>query len=178
MSTQKDRENATTWAQETLIKLGCSAICNRFQIEWNSRFTWKMGLAHTAMVKMYPYIELSSALWPYATETEKYETVVHEVCHIANAYKTRTDPSYVDDGGHGESWKKLMIACGVPPNRCHNVKSPIDLPGKNKRFEGKCKCKTWQLTQNRITRMKRGVHYFCKTCNTTITIAKSILKQT
>jgi len=103
---------------ECLRTLGMENV--NITISWARRYTRKMGTAET--VGIGGRVRLSMPLWPNASEAERRNTVVHEVCHILT--RVRYGPQ-IDRGGrrisHGWRWQSLMIACGERPNRTHNV---------------------------------------------------------
>jgi len=56
-------------------------------VEWNPRFTRRLGDAGYSHVTFRATIRLSIPLWPRATDQDRRETVIHEVCHIIVGYK-------------------------------------------------------------------------------------------
>jgi SprT protein len=85
-------------------------------IEWNPRFTRRMGDASYSPITFRARVRLSVPLWPRASEQDRRETVVHEACHIIVKYKF--GPLVKD---HGVEWKQAMRNCGVEPLRLHSV---------------------------------------------------------
>lgn len=91
---------------------GCPDIFDRITVEWNARFTRRMGDATYGIYR----IRLSSPLWSRATKAEQNNTVAHEVCHIVAVHLYGFGAK-----GHGADWQLCMMRAGYEPNRCHNV---------------------------------------------------------
>lgn len=82
-------------------------------LEWNSRFTRRMGDA-TMYASGSNRIRFSSKLWPMATPEKRRNTMIHELAHV---YAHRVN----GDRGHGRWWKQWMRRFGVAPERCYSV---------------------------------------------------------
>ena len=136
------------------------------KIQWNSRFTSRMGDALYYHRTNTGRIRFSPLLWNRASPEERRETVIHEACHIvAERCARRTGRG---KAGHGPIWKRYMKIAGAKGDRCHTVNRD-GLKRKQKRVEAYCGCRTWQLTQNRATRMqKKRTSYSCKNCMGTL----------
>lgn len=149
--------------RETLRTLGQGILSDLIQVEWNRSFTGKMG---DARWRPTPRIRLSAPLWPLASEAERRETVIHEVCHVVDFFLSSVPgTSYKRDGIHGRSWKALMAKCGAEGSRCHNVKRPPEMRRRQARVEMKCGCTmAWSFTSHRLARMTRGRKYSCPHC--------------
>lgn len=84
------------------------------------------------------------------------EVVDHEFTHLITIYKYGMG---VQD--HGTEWKNIMRKIGAT-----NIKATIDLSAY---IDGlipvECKCKTYYITKNRLTRMQNGRKYRCPSCN-------------
>lgn len=131
-------------------------------MEWNDRFTTKMGDA--CYYKYYGRIRLSVKLFRRASEQDQRETVIHEVCHIAKEHL-----GYPGDH-HGYWWKTLNYKCGIYPKRTHNVDT-TGLSRKQDRYSVKCGCQNPPtITKNLLTRMRRGAAYKCKACGQRISL--------
>lgn len=149
--------------RETLFKLGCGGLSGIVKVEWNSRFVWRMG---DAQYKPVPRIRLSTPLWPLATEAQRRETVIHEVCHVVDRHLSSVDLTYRRDGHHGRSWRLLMLKCGEAGTRCHTVKRPPEMRRKTQQIEMSCGCRVFLYTPAKAGR------YFCKTCKNKIVVNK------
>lgn len=77
---------------------------------WNSRLKSTMGRAFFAR----RHVEFSTELFILANDSQRMETIFHEVAHIA-AFLTYKDK------GHGPFWKLCMLKLGLQPKRCHNI---------------------------------------------------------
>lgn len=90
-------------------------ILNSWSVKWNKRLRTVMGRA-VRKASGEKYIELSHHLVLINKNTPDFitrikETILHEWAHALDWEK--------DKGwGHGASWKKWMLALGVPPERC------------------------------------------------------------
>lgn len=100
------------------IELDCackvSLLSPTIRLEWNSRFTRRMGDALVTGPSA-GLIRLSRPLWPHATPAKRRNTMIHEIAHIyADLEKRRS--------GHGPRWKKYMRLFGIAePERCYTV---------------------------------------------------------
>ena len=81
-------------------------------VEWNPRFTRRLGDAAYNSITFRARIRLSSPLWPRTSEEDRRETVIHEACHIIVGYKFGQVAA-----PHGSEWKEAMRNCGVEPLR-------------------------------------------------------------
>jgi SprT protein len=84
-------------------------------VEWNARFTRRMGDALYSPSTFRARIRLSIPLWERASEQDRRETVIHEACHLVVFYK------HPNAAQHGPEWREAMRNCGVEPQRTHNV---------------------------------------------------------
>jgi predicted SprT family Zn-dependent metalloprotease len=147
-----------------LVSLVCSSLSfpdltNNITVIWNNRFTWKMGEAwwdgKTGVVK------LSKPLWPRATEVQRREIVIHEICHIIVGAK------YGSAGWgkpHGKIWKDLMRQCGEKGDRTHTVdRTGLKRTGKKHRIE--CGCHVWFVGSTIYKRLISGKKYICPKCS-------------
>lgn len=106
-------------------------------------------------------IKLSTKLFKRATETEKRNTVIHEMCHIVAWNKYGPHIKH-----HGKEWQGLMIACGLVPNIYHNVDTK-GLGNKVKRYVYKCSCRNGcrvSTKRHRQIQLKTAA-YSCARCN-------------
>ena len=158
IATPEQRQTAASVALATLRRLGREDLLPVLWIDWRTRFTSRMGDALYASADQrvrrsserfrdpetgtIARIRFSVPLWQRASEEERYNTVVHEVCHLVTAHEAhlagRPEPQ-----AHGAEWKATMRRAGVTPKRCHNV-STKGL-GK-KKIPAHCKCGEHYLT--------------------------------
>jgi SprT protein len=85
-------------------------------IEWNRRFTRRLGDAVFNPITFQSKIRLSIPLWPRASSQDKRETVVHEAGHLIVWHKFGLVVK-----AHGSEWKAAMMNCEVEPLRTHEV---------------------------------------------------------
>jgi SprT protein len=141
-------------------------------VEFNNRFTRRLGDARVTQIVPGHYqgtIRLSAPLWMRATATERFETIVHECCHLVQRY-TEMSQGLVRSDSHGKFWQNLMKECGVKPTRCHKV-DRTGLKRTVRRVRAYCACaQGHMITKNRRTKMMRGHSYSCKRCSETITL--------
>lgn len=105
------------------------------------------------------YMKFSCPLWLRATPEQRDETIVHEICHVLD---------YILNGksnGHNRVWKQLMIKCGYPPKRCHNI-DRTGIARRNKRVAASCPCGNMtSLGSTQAGRLRRGTFaYRCRKC--------------
>ncbi len=169
------RQEAYELINETFIKCGQPDLVGRVTVQFNSRFTSRMGDAIYHKRNDRGRIRLSSPLWHYASVAERRNTIIHEACHILAERDNQKDyiigrgrrPKRV---GHGRAWRDFMHMAGIERvERCHNVKSPHSRK-KQRRYEASCGCRTWDLTANRVGRMKNGRRYSCNSCGETLVL--------
>lgn len=146
----------------TLAHLDMLDLVDRLKVSFNGRFTNRAGDADYSQMR----VRFSTPLWYRMTEQERYEVVVHEVCHIAVGYRHNKKILFVGLGSHGPAWQAIMRECGVKPERCHNIDTR-GLKRKRKpveRYPVPCDCRTHFVTLIKINRMKLGWRYFCRYC--------------
>ena len=152
----------TTWLQEardtmniTLMELDCESLIPQMSISFNNRFTSRMGDANFRLKR----VRLSAPLWPVAGKEERFQTVVHEVCHIVARYMHW--PRNIKS--HGWEWKDTMKRAGVPVERCHNVDRSSVKQVPRKKHRTVCDCREYMMGSVRYRRMVSGLRYY--TCN-------------
>ena len=157
---------------ETLEKLGVADEVI-IQIEWNNRFTRRMGDARIiadgrkpGFDKTIGKVRFSNPLWPRASEQERTETAIHEVCHIVknHIYGRLT-------GAHGRYWQHLMYKCGINPDRTHTV-DRTGLKRSHDKVACKCDCNdNREIGFIRARRIRNGQsQYTCVSCNSIISL--------
>ena len=132
-------------------------------VEWNPRFTRRLGDAGYNSTTFRARIRLRLPLWPRTSEQDRRETVIHEACHIIVGYKHGFAAA-----PHGHEWRRAMKNCGVEPLRLHTV-DRTGLARRQKRFvlldcpnhgiEHKCRC-----TIREYNKLRRGVEMWCRNC--------------
>jgi SprT protein len=132
-------------------------------VEWNPRFTRRLGDAGYSSTTFRARIRLSIPLWPRTSERDRRETVIHEACHIIVSYRF----GFVA-APHGPEWKKAMKNCGVESLRLHQV-DRTGLARRQRRFilldcpnqgtEHKCR-----ISARDFNRLRRGTEMWCRNC--------------
>lgn len=139
---------------------GCPELAGYISYSWNGRFTRRLGDANLRTF----HIRLSTPLWPRANDATRYETVVHEACHLIAFHKHK-------ERGHGYAWKACMARTGTKPERCHNV-DRTGLARTQKRATAYCGCGECTLGPVRAKKLaKNQARYACRRCGQFITLA-------
>lgn len=155
----------------TLKKLELSHLENKITVLWNTRYTSRLGTASYKTKVAGRWIDdyrvqFSVKLWERATQVERDEVVVHEVCHVAATVMHGRS-------GHGPNWKRLMIRCGyTKPQRCHNIdNNDLKRKRKDKSALMRCGCSVGVVVGPVVAkRIRTGkAHYRCRICKQRIT---------
>lgn len=146
---------------------GCPELAPQIKVEWNGRFTQRMGDASYSLKR----IRLSTPLWPRADQKERHTTIVHEVCHLIADYKQP------EKAHHGRVWKRAMHRAGFEASRCHSV-DRTGLKRKTKKYTYKCRCTTHEVGPRRHKKLQAGVIYTCGRCKCRLQRDLPILKTT
>jgi len=102
-------------------------------------------------------LDFNSLLWERADEQTKYETVIHEVCHIIAPYRFgRIKP-------HGIEWQFMMRLNKLEPKRCHSV--DVSDIRKKRRQQATCFCGPREISTIVFNKIKKGYSYRCRKCN-------------
>jgi SprT protein len=129
-------------------------------VEWNRRFTCRLGDAYYSPISMRARIRLSVPLWPRASTEVRMETVVHETCHVIVGFKH----GFVSRP-HGAEWKQAMQNCGLKPLRLHNI-DRTGLARRQKRFV-LCDCPNEQkcrILVREFNMVRQGTDFWCINC--------------
>jgi SprT protein len=151
------------WVRFACYHNNVPELAQAIQIEWNPRFTRRLGDAIFNPTTFQSKIRLSIPLWPRASSQDRMETVVHEACHIIVWHQFGL---FIK--AHGPEWKQAMENCGVQPERTHDV-DRTGLARRQKRFilldcphqghDHKCR-----MTAKEFNQIRRGVVMECKKC--------------
>lgn len=89
------------------------------------------------------------------------QTVGHEVAHLATFQ--RYGLQRIVANAHGDEWKSVMSALGLPPNRCHSYDvSNVKQNRARNRYLYNCSCaKPLYLT---VIQHKKSDKFVCNTC--------------
>lgn len=171
MITKEIKKATKSLVKEYLKKLNAEEI--KVNIIWNKRFISKMGDALYYPGKLEGRIRLSSKLWVRATEVQRSETVIHELCHIVNAHRAHKN-GRPRPASHGREWKLLMHSCGVHPKRTHCVDNK-DLVA-HRRVKAPCKCEPDRMVTKYVAgRIAAGARYRCKKCYECVTVPDGVV---
>lgn len=89
-------------------------------------------------------------------EPDFNETVIHEVAH----YVQRS--VYADSQSHGDEWRAVMLALGVPPERTHHY----DMGQLQGRHPYWCECSQYHVSDRLHQQMLAGQMRLCGKCRT------------
>ena len=156
----EDRHKIRGWIKHACDCNGVPELAQMIWIEWNKRFTSRLGDATYNRISMRARIRLSLPLWPRLSEEERKETVVHETCHCIVTYIHGFVPR-----PHGFEWKKTMRNCGFEPRRLHSV-DRTSLALRRRRFI-LCDCPNEQKCQilvRQFNLVRRGTEFWCINC--------------
>lgn len=147
---------------------GVPELAQAIIVEWNPRFTRRLGDGVYSPITYRARIRLSLPLWPRASDKDRRETVIHETCHCIVGYKHLDKGSFGVVAPHGSEWKQAMRNCGVEPLRNHTVDRTglarsqrlfilLDCP--NDGLERKCR-----ITAKQFNLLQKGKWFVCKNC--------------
>lgn len=181
-ATPQMRQTAAAQALATLRQLGREDLIQMLWIDWSSDFTSRMGDAMYAKktdrvrrcFEQYRdddgnivTIRFSIPLWHRASEEERRETVIHEVCHLVTNHEAHLEGRKVKKS-HGPEWKATMLRAGVNPKRCHNVQAS---GLGQKKIPCTCGCGDHFLTPLKAGRILLGTAtYSCRICKEQILV--------
>ena len=151
---------------------GVPELARSIRVEFNRRFTRRLGDACYYRVSDSGLIRLSSKLWPTMDEIEQENTILHEVAHIITD-KLHPEDRRFDRSGHGPYWKKIAAKVGAKAERFAkaNVANFKAYSRKNTRYRVSCGCPNGiVITKARHTKMTRGYSYLCRKCDTILGI--------
>ena len=127
----------------------------------NRRLTSTAGRAFIAEGRM----EFSEILYKQNVEAFLEDTVPHELAHII-AYRV------YGSHGHDASWKKVMMALGYEPTRCHSYEVQKRSSAKSYTYVCQCEGKTHNVSAQRQAWINKGKNYKCIACGTVIRLDK------
>jgi SprT protein len=164
--------NIKEWTRFACECNNAEELAQAIIVEWNSRFTRRLGDGVYSPLTHRARIRLSLPIWPRASEKERRETVIHEVCHCIVGYKHGVVAH------HGSEWKEAMRNCGVEPLRGHTVDRTglarsqrlfilLDCP--NDGLERKCRIRSKEFNL-----VQQGKWFVCKVCGLHLTRESAI----
>lgn len=157
--TSADDRSIRQWIRYACERNGVPELAQVIVVEWNARFTRRMGDGMYSPTRMLGRIRLSVPLWGRASEQDRRETVIHEACHVIAFYKDANATS------HGVEWRQAMLNCGVDPLRTHSV----DRTGlmRRQRLFVLCDCpkdEKCRIGVRMFNLIQRGTEMQCKIC--------------
>lgn len=158
----EQRQQAARWALETLRLLGHPSLADVLAIEWNPRFTSRLGDACYDPKGRKTRVRFSIPLWPRASEADRYQTVVHEISHLVTNHEAALD-GRMRPSSHGSEWQAVMRRAGVSPDRCHAVDTS-DLKKSRRTASASCACTVHAVTPAMVRRLRGGKQYTCRSC--------------
>jgi len=156
-SDPKIREIMATVCQRN----GVPELASKVRVEWNARFTRRMGDANYNKMR----IRLSIPLFARAGEDEQEDTIAHEMAHLVAQHKYGRDIK-----AHGGEWQACMLVAGYRPERCHSV-DRTGLARTNKKCKTYCSCGEHLVTPKVYGRVAKGHKYTCRKCHTVLLTA-------
>jgi len=158
------RERVRELIRETFRKNGLpESQADQIQLEWNDRFTSRMGDANHSKQR----IRLSTPLFRRATVEQQENTVIHEACHVIAREKFGRGIK-----SHGGEWKACMIIAGYEPTRCHSI-DRTGLKKTRKTYSTSCGCaKLHMVTKKVWIQVAYGYKYTCRRCKCRLKLTK------
>ena len=158
----------TSFVRE-LIRYGCDEaghpeLADRIKIEWNNRFTRRLGDARYWRDKDRGRIRLSVKLWPTMNEEDQTDLVLHETAHVIDIYLNGYN---MEQGGHGYQWRKIAKQIGARRERYASASTAnfAKYRRRTTRYSIPCGCdRPVAITKHRLTKMKKGYMYSCRRC--------------
>lgn len=161
--TAEMKEEVRGWVIESLETLGYPDLLEKLEILWNERFTARMGDARYNYSTGQCRVRFSVPLWPRASQEERRQTAIHEVCHIVAGHRAHT-VGLRRPQPHGHEWQALMRRCGLEPKRTHKVNRD-GLRRRTRTVTLDCLCDGGvQASEYVAGRLAAGAKYSCKRC--------------
>ena len=156
-------------ACETFRLLDHEELSDALFIEWAPRFTRTVGAAMYTRLgdgTLRLYMRLSTRLWFRATDEQRRQVVIHEVCHLVTDHESilagRPQPL-----SHGAEWCAVMRRAGAEPEKW----APVDNVGigqgvgTQKPIEVMCACRAHWITKRAAKHIVAGDRtYVCTVC--------------
>lgn len=127
----------------------------------NGRLTSTAGRAFLSEGRM----DFSKSLYEQNVEAFLNDTVPHELAHLI-AYRV------YGSNGHDTSWKKVMMALGYEPTRCHSYEVQKRSSAKKYNYVCGCSGKVHEVSAQRQAWINKGKNYKCIACGTVIRLDK------
>jgi predicted SprT family Zn-dependent metalloprotease len=158
------------WTCNTLL---VPEFAEMIECEVNGRLQTTMARARMKIVegvKTYTMI-INPELWKRATDQEKKNTTIHEVCHLVEFYVYGKVQRI--KAGHGPIWDSYMRRCGLNPReeRFHCVECS-DMQRRQHRWDATCCCGMVNKVSTTLARriMNNTAAYRCRMCGSKVEI--------
>lgn len=160
------RQQVARWVVQTLLYLDAEPLIDHVRIEWRSRMRTTAGRArfraHPKDPRAPGIVELhfNPRLFERMDHQERFETAVHETCHLVADY--RNVRAGRRERAHGPTWQRLMRACDLEPKRTHRVDT-TGLYRSRRHYRAGCACNTYSFGVQRARKAMRLL-LRCKLC--------------
>ena len=145
-----------SWIEFACEKNDTLYLASHIRIKFTPRFTRKFAEAGYGIRPLRARIRISPMIWQRATPKERFETIIHEACHIVAFHLYG-----VDIKPHGVEWRQAMKNCGVEPMIYHN----ISLVGINKFYIRDCpKEDRCFVNKRNLDKLRKGGLLHCTIC--------------
>jgi len=141
-------------------KNGVSELESQTSIEWNARFTSRMGDANYNKMR----VRFSIPLFALAGEKDQEDTIAHEMAHIVARHKYGKKIK-----SHGGEWQACMLVAGYKPTRCHDIDT-TGLKKSRKTCKTYCNCNTHMVTPKMYGDIAKGRGRICSKCKGRLTL--------
>jgi predicted SprT family Zn-dependent metalloprotease len=154
-------------------EMGCDDLIPHIKVEWNNRFTTRLGDAKYSGAIRDPrpvaLIRLSTKLWPTMKKEDQEDTILHETAHLIDSFVNGNRFVMMQDrSGHGRTWKEIARRVGARPRRFAKQSEAAfaKFARKKTKYTVKCACKNPHVvSKNLVTKMRKGQMRRCRRCN-------------
>ena len=140
-----DEEYIQVVIKSTCINLGHPELLEKITFRFSSKPVRHFAEARCDTNELV----FTRAAWDAATIRERYELVVHEVCHLI-AYVIRPN----ECSHHGKTWQNLMRDMGFAPDRFMYI--AYAPPPDERLFELRCECSVHILSAVELKSIRRA----------------------
>jgi predicted SprT family Zn-dependent metalloprotease len=155
--TPEQKNQINQWIQEACKILGIEEVAQTLVIGYNPRLVRCIGRARYVAKTNNYHIEFSVPLWKLVADEKRRNTVIHELCHVADHIKN----GYM---GHKKTWKDLMVLCGELPSRTFEPPPGHKALLPRCRYELHCACSVHPVGKYRLSKVLDGKIYVCIKC--------------
>jgi predicted SprT family Zn-dependent metalloprotease len=155
--------------QDTCATLLVPELYNKIEVCVGTMLQTTMGKAVREVKngEAHYYLVINEKLFKRATEKEKAETVVHEICHLVEMFNYGKVQRI--RAGHGPIWENYMRKVGLKPERFHNVDC-TGIKRKQNRHIVVCACREHRVSTTKANRiLYEPDKYVCRVCSGKLT---------